>query len=292
MKRIQNILLFNGLGLLVFLFFLFESQPLLALFQKTEDNTSHHSISIDKIKLKESLSKLPNQSLLNMYIAGCEILDWSWVLEKTGTHVVSEVLKGQGILSGIDHYPKSDVYDKDTYAQYYYHTHRKGEHGHFHLFLRQGGMPQGMRPKFYNEKHNMESDVDLFAHLIAISMDKEGYPIKLFTTNRWVTGESWYDSRDVCLMVNLFQIKNPYPSWVTNKWLSSILCLFYPQITDLILQREENLKKHSKALTLIEAMEDPHLDVLSEIEISVEDQMDVLKELCKERGIEFPSYRS
>ena len=32
------------------------------------------------------------------------------------------------------------------------------------------------------------------AHVVAISMDKKGYASKMFTTNRWVTDETWYDA--------------------------------------------------------------------------------------------------
>lgn len=35
-----------------------------------------------------------------------------------------------------------------THSQYYYHAQRSdaGEHGHFHLFIRQPGMPEGIYP--------------------------------------------------------------------------------------------------------------------------------------------------
>jgi len=288
MKRLRVILLTNGLGLLVLLLILFGSQSFSNFFRPTEKIASHRLVSIDKTELKEKLMLYSDDRLLKMFLAGREILEWNRVLEKSGSHVVNELLKGQGMLSSMDHYPRNDVYDKDTYAQYYYHAHRKGEHGHFHLFLRQGGMPQGVLPQFYDERNDTMSDRDTFSHLVAISMDDEGYPLKLFTTNRWVTGEDWYQSKDVCQMVDLFQIEHTHPSWVTNKWLSCMLRLFYPQISELILEREQALMANSQSLTLVDAMEDYNLDVLSELEISIDAQMEVLKELINERGIEIP----
>ena len=48
----------------------------------------------------------------------------------------------------LEHYPKDDVFDGETYSQYYYHAHRAGtnENGHFHTFLRQPGIPTGISP--------------------------------------------------------------------------------------------------------------------------------------------------
>ncbi len=47
------------------------------------------------------------------------------------------------------HYPDGEVWDDLTHAQYFYHAHpdggrAEGEHGHFHSFLGQGGMPRGV----------------------------------------------------------------------------------------------------------------------------------------------------
>ena len=47
---------------------------------------------------------------------------------------------------------------------------------------------------------------DKISHLVAISMDKWGLPIGLFTTNRWVTAENWYEAADVVAMLDCFDI--------------------------------------------------------------------------------------
>src|SRR5262245_4735175 len=49
------------------------------------------------------------------------------------------------------HYPKDEVYDPASHAQYFYHVHPADrrpprEHGHFHTFLRAEGMPSGVVP--------------------------------------------------------------------------------------------------------------------------------------------------
>jgi hypothetical protein len=48
---------------------------------------------------------------------------------------------------------------------------------------------------------------DLVCHLIAVSMDHSGWPSGLFTTNRWVTGETWYATHGVAAMLDGFDLK-------------------------------------------------------------------------------------
>jgi hypothetical protein len=69
---------------------------------------------------------------------------------------------------------------------------RPGEHGHFHTFMRGGGMPAGIEPAPLPDFEPKSDPHDLVCHLIAVSMDRSGWPIGLFATNRWVTGETWY----------------------------------------------------------------------------------------------------
>lgn len=127
--------------------------------------------------------------LRKMLVAGEEIEEWNAMLKKTGLNIVQKVLKGQGVFATLEYYPLNDTFDEGAYSQYYYHAHRGVEHGHFHLFLRQGGMEEGTYPLLYDARNQKLDDIQTFAHLIAISMDDEGYPLGPFTVNRWVTGE-------------------------------------------------------------------------------------------------------
>ena len=46
----------------------------------------------------------------------------------------------------------------------------------------------------------MKQRDDMLSKLIAISVDRWGSPIGLFTTYRWVTAENWYAAADVISM--------------------------------------------------------------------------------------------
>src|SRR5262249_29953001 len=86
-----------------------------------------------------------------MSAAGREIRECYRVLTKTGDNIVGEVLRDQSVFREWDHYPRDDVHDALTHAQFYYHAHPANqraweEHGHFLTFLRPRGMPRSVKP--------------------------------------------------------------------------------------------------------------------------------------------------
>ncbi len=221
---------------------------------------------------KPDLSGLTRERLERMRAAGEEIAECHRVLRRGGLNVVGEVLKGQGQFVKLNHYPKGDVYDRDSHSQYYYHAHREAEHGHFHTFLRAKGMPEGMAPVPEAHGRDWPKGDKALSHIVAISMDKKGFPLRLFTTNRWVTGETWYPAGAVTEMIDRFEIDHAYPSWPTNRWITAMLRLFRPQIVALLQARDRNLAEWAAAHSDRDVWDDRELEVLSEIEIDVAEQ--------------------
>lgn len=186
------------------------------------------------------------------------------VLKKGGLNLVGEMLKGQGTFYEMQHYPEGDVFDRDSHAQYYYHAHRGGalEHGHFHLFMRHAGMPAGTTPcggEFNQALWPMGSDA--IAHLIAVSMDKQGLPLGLFACNRWVTGETWYSAEQVIAMLDAFEIDHAYPSWPTNQWLTDLVKVYRPQIEALLRHRDQVVAAWQERFPDQDALEDRELEI-------------------------------
>ncbi len=220
---------------------------------------------------------LPRGELEEMLEAGEEILECYRLLGKTGDNVVGEVLRGEGTFYEWNHYPKGDVYDHETHSQYFYHAHptelRGGEHGHFHTFLRAKGMPAGVQPVPYDGEVEWPSGDDALSHLVGISMDKRGFPIRLFTTNRWVTGETWYAAEDVIRMLERFEIDHARPSLPVNRWITAMLRLFRPQIIVLIAERDRSIDAWRAKHPDKDVFEDRDLELTSEIPISVEEQI-------------------
>lgn len=222
-------------------------------------------------------SALPARRLRRMAEAGDEILECYRVLRKTGDNVVGEVLREQGTFYEWQHYPKGDIFDAETNAQFYYHAHPAGtrgeEHGHFHTFLRPKGMPAGIAPADVPHENRPAGENDALSHLVAISMSAPGYPNRLFTTNRWVTGEVWYQATDVCAMLDLFRIDHARPSWPTNRWIGAMVQLFHPQIEALLQARDAAVASWAGRFPDRDVYEDRELEVTAELAISVEDQI-------------------
>jgi hypothetical protein len=225
------------------------------------------------MKLSPSLDSLSPQCRASMLVAAREIRECYRVLEKAGINLVGEVLRGQGEFVELEHYPRDDVFDSETHAQYYYHTHRDGEleHGHFHLFLRAGGMPPGCRPLDYPQASDAwPAGDEALGHLVAISMDGWGFPIGLFCTNRWVTAETWYPAEQTIAMLDRFAIDHAFPNWAVNRWLTAMLRLYRPQVELLIRQRDEVVAEWQDRQPGADVFEDRKLEITGYLPIDVE----------------------
>jgi len=221
---------------------------------------------------------LPVQDLETMREAGLQILECYRVLLKSSDNVVGEVLRGNEPFVEYDHYPPGDIYDPESHSQYYYHAHREGEHGHFHTFLREEGIAAAVKPIEQSRMDYMDERGDTICHLIAISMNNAGYPLSMFTTNRWVTAENWYSADDVIGMLDKFEIDLVPPSWPVNIWLTAMLRLFRPQIDTLVHDRDRVVESWRNDHPDVDVFEDRGLEISTEIAISVEDQIVAVNE--------------
>ncbi|MBI4755028.1 MAG: hypothetical protein HY778_06310 [Betaproteobacteria bacterium] len=218
--------------------------------------------------------------------AGREALECRRVLAKGGLNLVGEVLRGQGEFVELEHYPRDDVFDADTHAQYYYHAHRgEAEHGHFHLFLRAGGMPAGAAPLAWPlASEPWPAGDEAICHLVAISMDAWGEPMGLFATNRWVTGETWFPAADAIRMLGRFAIDHAFPSWPTNRWLGAMVGLYRPQIEALLRHRDAVIAAWMAAHPGEDVFEDRRLDITGHLAIDVESRVAALARTGRWRG--------
>ena len=228
-----------------------------------------------------NFKKLPKTQLRKMAQAGNRILECYRLLGKNDANVVGEVLKGHGDFFEWDHYPPGDVYDHETHAQYYYHTHppegrtkKYGpEHGHFHTFLRPKGMPKSVKPAKVPDYKKPKDDNDELTHFVGISMDRAGFPIRLFTTNRWVTGETWYKAPSVNSMLDRFDMDLAYQSLSVNIWITAMLQLFRPDIEMLLKARDQAVRDWETEHPEENVYEDRGLEITSIQDISVEKQI-------------------
>ena len=217
--------------------------------------------------------------------------------------ILGEVAAGEETFADWRHYPAGEVYDPESHAQYFYHAHPAvgrpaREHGHFHTFLRAEGMPLGVAPLVLPEtavadavrpppqaaplKHGARDEV---SHLVAIALDPHGEPIRLFTTNRWVTGETWYRAEDVIRMLDRFTVGEAGRSVVLNRWISAMLVLFRPQIVALLTRRDETVMAWRRRRRT-NVFEDIRLEITSGVEIDLDAQFDLLHQVGPRTGAE------
>lgn len=240
------------------------------------------SINFLNIMLTEAAFSLPSltkyQKSKMLAYAEQVLSSQQAMTSSSGKNILHHTLEKKTRHVQMDHYPKGDRIDKRTGAQYFYHCHREdldlNEHGHFHCFLRYKHIPQYRKPKPLEDwKKYLDNPM---THLVAISMDRFGQPMRLFTVNRWVTSEIWYDAEHVPSFIKRFQMTltdNPY--WqVLDQWVEGMLKLFLPQITWLHHQRDAAMKHHKLVSPQSNTYEDRDIEVLSEIPIDLKHQIE------------------
>lgn len=214
---------------------------------------------------------------------------------EAGYHVLMNVLasRGEEPFMQWEHYPPNDVQDKDTGTIWFYHAHGENEiarpwneNGHFHLFRYTEMVRQGAKPIALPENPDFEKGG--LCHLVAVSFDPNGLPVRIFTTNRWVAGEWMYPAEDVIPLLDGFEIKsddaiNGPEFQLTSRWLSALLKLYRPQI-------EWALRERDKKITELKAQDENYaenhdIEVLSAVEFDLAGQIDAIEAEAAKRGL-------
>lgn len=215
--------------------------------------------------------RVPRERLESMAEAAMEATSCLRALTKTTHNLVGEVLAGHGTFFEWNHYPPGDVHDPEFGSQYYYHAHPAqerfaGEHGHFHLFVRSGpALTEG------------QTEAPPATHLFGVAMNMAGWPIALFTTNRWVTAEQWRPAEEVVKLLDVFRIEHTKPNWAVNRWITAMPKLFYPQLIRLLEQRDRSISEHQAASPENDVFEDRQLEICSLALIDTGQQVEGVK---------------
>lgn len=242
-------------------------------------------------------ARLSRAELEAMAACGRQVFDCERALAQAGRSLLSEAVGVAGQVHEWQHYPEGDIYDPETHAQYFYHAHPAGERGageqgHFHTFLRGRGMPAGMRPLVMPElaiadnpaapkapfmpsapRSHEGEDGDPWSHLVAVALDAAGRPLRFFTTNRWVTGETWYAAADVAAMLDRFAIGSVPPSALLNRWVPAMIGFYKPQLVELLFARDAAVMAwRRRRRAKVHVFEDRRLEITSSFDIDLEVQ--------------------
>lgn len=227
--------------------------------------------------------------IARMERAATAIADCRRQLVAKNWNLLGEIAAGSDVIEAWSHYPPGDAYDAASHAQYFYHVHPPAsrpprEHGHFHTFLRAEGMPAGVAPLVLPEAAVADAvpppqaapaqrgSREEVSHLVAISLDAEGEPIRLFTTNRWVTGETWYRAEDVLAMLDRFAFAATGSARVCDHFLVAVFALFRPQIAALLRARDRTVMAWRRRRRA-SVFEDPRLEITSSLDIDLGAQL-------------------
>jgi hypothetical protein len=108
-------------------------------------------------------------------------------LAQRRSSVVAEVLPTDEVPELWRHYPADDVHDPVTGAQFYYHCHDAGN-----AARRARPLPPFVDPlRAESADAELKRDPARLVHLAAVAVNDQGQPVRLFTTNHWVTGDRW-----------------------------------------------------------------------------------------------------
>jgi len=157
-------------------------------------------------------------------------------------------------------YPEGLLQFNETGWRAYYHCHAnkddinhlfEEEHGHFHLFVRHTEHPES------------------WSHVVALSMDDMGQPLRWFMVNHWVTGETWLTAP--LLSAQLHDIPLTEQNTLLEQWLLSMLALYKDDINALLVLRDHSLNiKHSHG----DIKQDREYYLLSELAIKLQHKLE------------------
>jgi hypothetical protein len=225
---------------------------------------------------------LSREALSRMADAAVKVVGCIEELHESGSNLVMEALRGSEEFTEWEHYPPNDVHDPRSHAHYYFHAHSpddrdRPDYAHFHTFMGLGGMPAGIRPTAVESLASRSApESQAMTHLVAISMTPSGMPERLFTTNRWVTAETWCRAADVIATLDGFVVDIDEPSPLLNRWLTAMFVLFRPQIERLLVERDHIIDQWRSSNPDHDVFEDRRLEITSTVDISLHQHIEWL----------------
>lgn len=172
-----------------------------------------------------------------------------------GQSLASAALAGARSYVSWVHYPVGDVKDVTHRTRFYYHAHdpqdmMADEHGHFHVFV---------------DPLNRLDGQDLL-HVVGVSLNAQGMPTRLFTTNQWVTGEAYQPASKMTPWIKKFCSQPKGRLAPLGKWLTALVTLYQTEVVQLLHERDRVLQAHKQGLT--QALADRSLHFTSQLKLA------------------------
>lgn len=242
------------------------------------------------------LGALPPSRLRIMHEAERDLFQILNRFSREGRHPVGDLFAvAEGPFTTFTRYPSDGVGDAADGFAWYYHAHDPaadrpwGENGHFHCFAYTESLGSTASPWALPPMPDLEAGG--LIHLVAVCVNAEGVPDRLFTLNRWASDEWLYRAEDVIPLVDRFRVRRDPRFPLTSRWLSALLRLLQPQIAWLLQERDAVLTdlwgRHPEGFS-----EDPSVEVTSTLTFDLDDHLAALGcayERLKERDPALPN---
>lgn len=212
--------------------------------------------------LRRAVNRLTLPRAQRMIRAACGLSGQIEELARSDRSVIHELLGPHVVAVPGMQYPDHLVEDSRTGSGYFFHSHGHSpahpeERGHFHVFVR------GLAARR--------------SHLVAIALDSYGMPTRLFTTNRWVTGENWTPVEALLSGAERFSVTAPDSNALLNRWVTWCVQLFHPQLHWLMVRRDARLRTLAAGRDMERVFEDRRIEIFSECRISIGQQIAALR---------------
>ncbi len=186
---------------------------------------------------------------------------------RRGRGLLSHVLGRSGAFEEWEHYPSRDAKDRHSGYRFYYHAHAArqrmpSEHGHFHIFGPVSRVRGEPKPDY--------------THLIGLSVDARGFPLRVFTTNQWVTAEHWNPADEILTQIGQLDLAEARPRTVA-RWVQASTRLFAPQIDAVVRLRDLRLAQRTRQLGRDAALNDRRTHIVSQCPVDLAGQFECLE---------------
>lgn len=186
---------------------------------------------------------------------------------RSGRGLLSDVLGSEAAFAEWRHYPENDAVDPRSGYRFYYHAHAaaqraRDEHGHFHVFAPRPRRAAGQAAH---------------AHLFAVSVNAQGMPTRVFTTNRWVTAEHWESAPWILRALRGLDLSGARPRRVAD-WVQNMARLFAPQIQEVIRQRDLRIAERARHNALDRVLEDRRTHIITQCQVDLARQFRFLQD--------------
>lgn len=160
-------------------------------------------------------------------------------------------------------YPKELLHFNGTGWRAYYHCHTNkddinhlfdAEHGHFHIFTQLTEHPE------------------TWTHVVALSIDEMGQPLRWFMVNHWVTGEKWCDAGTLTTQLQCIAFKEQ--KTLLERWLLAIVALYKDEIVELLTLRDQSLMFNHSTNNTEENKKNRHYYLLAEQKINLRNKLE------------------